>query len=99
MPTPPKEAPPPPPVLSTQVSLEEEKRIQDRTQRRIDGTERLLRQIDGRRLAGDQQQNLSTIHSFLAKAKEALTVRDVQRAYTLADKAYLLADELSRLLR
>ncbi len=97
MPAPPKEAPPP--VLSTQVSSEEEKRIQDKTQRRIDGTERLLRQIDWRRLVGDQQQNLSTIHSFLAKAKEALTIRDVQRAYTLADKAYLLADELSRALR
>ena len=40
-----------------------------------------------------------TIQSFLVKAKEALSERDVQRAFALADKAYLLANELSRTLR
>ena len=46
---------------------------------------------DGRRLRGDQQESFLTIQSFLAKAREALSARDVQRAFTLADKAYLLA--------
>ncbi len=65
-------------------------------QNRIEGTERLVRQIDQKKLVGEQQQNLLTIQSFLTKAKEALSARDLQRAFTLADKAYLLADELSR---
>jgi hypothetical protein len=81
------------------VSSEDERRIHGEAQRRIDRTERLMRQIDQRRLAEDQQQNLLTIQSFLAKAREALSERDVQRAVTLADKAYLLADELFRGLR
>ena len=53
-----------------------------------------MKQIDQRRLVGDQQQNLLTVQSFLVKAREALTEKDVQRALTLADKAYLLAEEL-----
>ena len=30
------------------------------------------------------------------EAREALVAQDVQRAFTLADKAYLLADELAK---
>ena len=40
------------------------------------------------RLVREQRENDSTIQSFLAKAREALSTRDVQRAFTLADKAY-----------
>jgi len=86
-------------VLAPQVSSEDERRIQGEAQRRIDGTERLMRQIDLGKLGDDQQQNLQTIQSFLVKAKEALSEKDVQRAMTLADKAYLLANELARTLR
>ena len=91
--------PPPPPVLSPQGSSEDEQRVQRQAQDRIDGTERLVKRIDETKLAGDQAQNFLTIQSFLVKAKEALSARDVQRAFTLADKAYLLADELSRTAR
>ncbi len=89
-------APSPPPLLSPQVSAAEEQRMKTDAERRIEGTERLVRQIDPTRLVGEQQENYLTIQSFLVKAKEALTARDVQRAFTLADKAYLLASELSR---
>ena len=78
--------------------VEDEQRMRREAERRIAGTERLVRQIDQKKLAGQQQQNFETIQSFLAKAKEALSARDLQRAFTLADKAYLLADELSRML-
>jgi hypothetical protein len=78
------------------VSSEDERRIHGEAQRRIDGTERMVRQIDQRRLGDEQQQNLLTVRSFLAKAREALSERDVQRAMTLADKAYVLATELFR---
>ena len=78
--------------------VEDEQRMRREAERRIAGTERLVRQIDQKKLVGQQQQNFETIQSFLAKAKEALSARDLQRAFTLADKAYLLADELSRML-
>jgi hypothetical protein len=81
-------------VLSPQ--LENEDRVQREAQSRIDWTERLVRQIDQKKLVGDQQQNFLSIQSFLAKAREAISARDVERAFTLADKAYVLAKELSR---
>ena len=52
--------------------------------------------IDPARLPREQQENYRTIQSFLVKAREALSTRDVQRAFTLADKAYFLADEMSK---
>jgi hypothetical protein len=90
---------PPPRILGQQVSSEDEKRIQGDAQRRIDRTERLVKQIDQRRLIGDQHQNLLTVQSFLVKAREALSEKDVQRALTLADKAFLLAAELVKVVR
>ena len=77
--------PPPPParVLAPQVSSDDERRIQSDAQKRIDGTDRLVRQIEQRRLADDQAQSFQTIQSFLAKAKEALSEKDMQRAMTL----------------
>jgi len=89
-------APPPPRVLSPLV--QDEPLMRQEAQSRIDGTERIVRQIDQSKLGGDQQQNFLTIQSFLAKAREALSARDLQRAVNLADKAYVLADELSRAL-
>lgn len=86
-------------VLAPQASAEEEQRIKNQAERRIEGTERLVQKIDPSRLAREQQENYLTIQSFLAKAREALSSRDVQRAFTLADKAFLLADELSKVPR
>jgi hypothetical protein len=85
-----------PPVLAPQASAEEEQRIKAQAERRIEGTERLVQRIDPSRLAREQQENYRTIRSFLVKAREALSTRDVQRALTLAEKAYLLADEMSK---
>lgn len=92
----PRESTPPAPVMAPQASAEEEHRIKTQAERRIEGTERLVQKIDPARLAREQRENYSTIQSFLAKAREALSARDMQRAFTLADKAYLLADELSK---
>jgi hypothetical protein len=88
---------PPARVLSTGV--EDEQRMRRDAQTRIDGAERLVRDIDRQKLVEARQgENLETIESFLSKAKQALSAHDLQRAFTLADKAYLLADELSRTL-
>ena len=92
---PPVPADTPPPVLSPVLSAVDEQRLRAEAQQRIDGAEQRLRQIDPAKLASSQQDSLRTVQSFLDKAREALQTPDVQRAFTLADKAYLLADELA----
>ncbi len=91
-----KETQQPPPVLSPAVGQEEEERLGRAASARIEGAERIVKQIDQARLAGNQQEMLSTVQSFLAKAKEAISAKDFQRAYNLADKAQLLAEELAK---
>ena len=86
----------PPPVLSPVLSTADEQRLRAETQQKIDGAEQLVRQIDSTKLAPAQQDSFRTVQSFLEKAREAAQAQDIQRAYTLADKAYLLVDELSR---
>jgi hypothetical protein len=97
-PAPPRSAaiPREPPVLAPQASAEEEQRLKTQAERRIEGTEKLVQRIDPARLPREQQESYRTIQSFLVKAREALSTRDVQRAFTLADKAFLLADEMSK---
>lgn len=100
VPPPPEPSPsPPPPVLSPQVSNEEDARQRGDAQNRMTGTETLLRQVDSKKLGGQQQENFRIIESLLASAKDALYARDTQRARTLAEKAYLLAEDLVRSLR
>jgi predicted lipid-binding transport protein (Tim44 family) len=93
---PPVPANTPPPVLSPVLSAVDERRLRAEAQQRIDGAEQRLRQIDQAKLASSQQDSLQTVQSFLDKAREALLAQDVQRAFTLADKAYLLADDLAK---
>lgn len=90
---------PPPPLLSPQVGHEEEDRLKQEAKARIDGAEQIVRQIDQKKLAKEQQETLLTIQSFLFKAKEALSIKDFLRAFNLADKAKILADELVSALR
>ncbi len=99
-PPPPEPSPsPPPPVLSPQVSTEEDARLRGDAQNRMTGTETLLRQVGSKKLGGQQQENFRIIESLLDSAKDALYARDTQRARTLAEKAYLLAEDLVRSLR
>lgn len=86
----------PPPVLSPVLSAPDEQKLRAEAQQRIDGAEQRLRQVDPAKLASVQQDSLQTVQSFLDKAREALRTQDVQRAFILADKAYLLADDLVR---
>ena len=95
-PAPARVIPDPPPVLSPVLSAVDEQKLRADTQQRIDGAANRLRQIDPAKLASGEQDSLQTVQSFLEKAREALQAQDFQRAFTLADKAYLLADELSK---
>jgi hypothetical protein len=86
-------------VLSPQVTSAEELRLTQQARTRIEGAERLVVQIELRRLAREEQDTVATIKDFLVKSKEAMATRDVQRAYNLADKAFILAEDLSRASR
>jgi hypothetical protein len=96
---PPPAPPRPPAVLSPQSSPEEERRLTRLTNENLAGAEQLLRRIDRRRLSTDQQATAQTVQSFIDKAREALGANDLSRASLLADKARVLADELSRSVR
>jgi hypothetical protein len=89
-------APPAPPSRVLSTAVDDEQRMRRDAQSRIEGTERLMRDIDRTKLVAQQEESFQTIQSFLSKAKEALSAHDLQRAYTLADKAYVLAGELTR---
>ncbi|MBZ0160932.1 hypothetical protein [Candidatus Methylomirabilis sp.] len=55
--------------------------------------------IDRLKLTADQWETYQTINSFLTQAKEALTTKDFQQAINLAQKAHVLSDELSNVVR
>jgi hypothetical protein len=98
---PPPAAPPaapitPPPMLSPEIGTEEQRRLTREANARIAGAERLVARLDRDKLGRQQQETFSTIQSFLVKAREAVTERDYPRALTLADKARVLAEELSQ---
>ena len=89
----------PPPLLSPQVSPEQEGRLVDEANVKIQGAERTLLSIDTGKLANDQQETYQTIHSFLSQAREALSRKDFPKALNLAQKAQILSSELSKALR
>ena len=97
-PEPPK-PPSAPPVVSPLLSRSEEERLRRDATLRIENAERIVKQVADRRLGADQQGTLSTIQSFLIKARQALSTQDLQQAFNLADKADVLAQELIRTTR
>jgi hypothetical protein len=104
-PPPPKAPPPPvkretpPPVLSPQMGRDDEERLRQEANGKIQKAEQTFQQVDQGKLAKDQQETYATIRSFIGNAKEAISARDFVRASNLAEKAQLLADDLLRTLR
>jgi hypothetical protein len=66
---------------------------------RIQKTEEIIVRIDEKKLSKEQQDTFSTIQSFLVNAKEALAAKDFLRAFSLADKAQVLTEDLFRKLQ
>ena len=58
------------------------------------GAEVRLRLLDIRSLDSQQKDTVTQIQNYMLKARSALRDGDTQRGYTLALKAYLLADDL-----
>ena len=92
---PPPAPPRPAPVLSPHVGTDEERRLVAAAQTRIDDADRVMGRIDQKKLGKRQLETLTTIQSFIVKAREAIGARDFERAYTLADKAHVLAEEIT----
>jgi hypothetical protein len=59
----------------------------------------VVAQVDPAKLGSEQQEMLSGLKDFIAKAGEALRARDVPRAQVLADKASRLAEDLALALK
>jgi hypothetical protein len=77
------------------VGTDEERRLVAAAQTRIDDADRVMGRIDQKKLGKRQLETLTTIQSFIVKAREAIGARDFERAYTLADKAHVLAEEIT----
>jgi hypothetical protein len=65
------------------------------TQRLITATENKLKKLSARQQA-DHKDAVSQVASFLSQARQALSMNDVVGAQTLANKAKILVDELSK---
>jgi hypothetical protein len=96
---PPPPPPPPPPLLSPQVGQAEADLLRQEAEARVEGTEQMIKQIDQKKLAKEQEETFLTIQSFLSKAKEAISTEDFLKAFNLADKAQVLAQELLHTIR
>ena len=95
---PPSSIPPPapstPPLVTPRVESGEDKAVRE-VNARLARANQVVAQIDTTKLNGDQQEMLSGIRDFIAKANDALQAHDVPRAQVLADKASRLADDLA----
>lgn len=65
------------------------------TKRLIDSTETRLKKLSTKQQT-DHKDAVAQVNSFLAQARQALSMNDVIGAQTLANKAKILVDELSK---
>lgn len=94
-----KEPETPPPVLAPQVGKEGQEQLRRTATSRIQRTEQLIGQLEGKKLTNDQHEQLLTVQSLLGNAKEALVAQDLAKASNLADKARILVEELAQVVR
>ncbi len=90
----PPPAPKPSPVLLPDSKVKGNRMAQEAGVR-IARAEQMANQVDQKKLTLEQEETYLTIKSFLVKAKKAMQVKDFARASTLADKAMILAEELT----
>jgi hypothetical protein len=65
------------------------------TKRLIDSTEDKLKKLSTKQQT-EHKDSVAQVYSFLAQARQALNMNDVVGAQTLANKAKILVDELSK---
>jgi len=88
---------PPAPQVSPRIDNEDQAVRGVKTQ--LNRANEVVAQVDPAKLGSEQQEMLSGLKDFIAKAGEALRARDVPRAQVLADKASRLAEDLALALK
>lgn len=81
-------------LLSPTITDDHKDKMETEVTTKIRHTEQLVANVDQKQLTAEQNETLSTIQSFLSKAKDALQQKDMPRALNLAGKAQTLAQEL-----
>ncbi len=76
------------------MTPEQAMRKRQNTEKLLLDTENAIQRLQSRKLGPNQQETLQQIRNYIAGSHSALDVSDLQRAYTLALKAHLLADDL-----
>lgn len=95
-PAPAPSAPPAPPAaLTLQMSGEEERRLREDAQRKLEETDRVLQQLGRRPLKPRERETLLLAQSFLDQARKALAAEEYERAVNLATKARTLTDDVA----
>jgi hypothetical protein len=86
------------PIIAPQLSMEETETAKRGTQQSLETAERNLSAARGRSLNAAQSDLASKVRGFMDDAREAIGNVDWTRARTLAKKAEVLSEELSRSL-
>jgi hypothetical protein len=86
------------PQLGQMLSPQQQQAYNEEIDRNIAQAQRALGNLNGRRLTSEQQTYLDRIHAFVQQALDARK-SDLFRARTLAERASLLAADLSRTLQ
>ncbi len=76
------------------ITQEEASHQRESAERLLASAESHLKQIAARSLTQTQQEMVIQIRQYMDGARSALKENDTQRAHTLAQKAYLLSDDL-----
>jgi hypothetical protein len=87
-------SPKPGATLTLQMPPDQERRLREDTQRKLDETERLLRPLASQALQPRQRELFLLAQNLLDQAKKALAAQDYERAANLTGKARTLADDL-----
>ena len=82
--------------LAPAMSQEQELHSRENTAQLLATTDSNLKVIAGRQLSDSQQGMVDQIRTYVQQSKIASDAGDLPRAHTLAYKAHLLSDELSR---
>lgn len=78
------------------ITQEEANRQREGAEQLLTAAESSLKELASRSLNPNQREMVEQIRQYMDVARSALKESDTQRAHTLAQKAYLLADDLAK---
>jgi hypothetical protein len=87
--------PPLAPQLTLRLPPDQEQRLREETRRRLDDTEKVIRQLEARPLSSRDRETLALAHSLVDQARKAYQAQEWERAANLSTKARTLAEDLS----